>query len=313
MIGNSLYQGLINSLRFSAMYVALLFCHACTGVETQVQSVSHALSAGELLVQGFSDQEPWQQGSLIKGKTLPGSQVEFLGNDVYVSEQGEFVLGLGRDAPSKVDVVVTDAAGVKHSHVFDVVQRQYNIQRVEGVEEKFVTPSAKDQQRIDRDNALISEARRLREARADYASGFVWPLLGPISGVYGSQRFFNGEGRQPHYGVDVVAPVGTLVQAPAAGKVIFTRDMYYSGWTLVIDHGQGLSSSFLHLSKILVKVGDTVKQGDPIAEVGATGRVTGAHLDWRMNWLDQRIDPQLLVPPMPVAEPAPITIPSATE
>lgn len=298
--------------------MALLFCHACTGVEAQQRSEKQTLSPGALVFQGFSSQELWQQGALVKGRVLPGSHIHFLDNDVYVNEEGEFLLGLGRDAPAKVELAVTDAAGTKYIHTFNVTQRQYNIQRVDGVEEKYVSPSAADQARIDEDNALISKARRLRDPRADYAGGFVWPLLGPISGVYGSQRFYNGEGRQPHYGVDIVGPVGALVQAPAPGKVIFARDMYYSGWTLVIDHGQGLSSSFLHLSNILVKVGDVVKQGDSIAEVGATGRVTGAHLDWRMNWLDQRIDPQLLVPAMPALAPhieeaiAP-KIPSATE
>jgi len=261
-------------------------------------NIKHTLSVDDLMVQGFSTQEAWQQGSLVKGRVLPGSHVKFLDNDVYVNDAGEFVLGMGRDAPANVEVLVTDAAGVLHRHAFTVAQRQYNIQRVEGVEPKYVTPSEADLKRIDLDNAMISSARRLRDTRADYANGFVWPLHGPISGVYGSQRFFNGEGRQPHYGVDIAGPVGALVQAPAAGKVTFARDMYYSGWTLVLDHGQGLSSSFLHLSSILVKVGDVVKQGDSIAEVGATGRVTGPHLDWRMNWQDQRIDPQLLLAPM---------------
>jgi len=321
MIGNSFYRSLRKPFRACGVCLAALFCHACTGTAIAEKNPAITVLIPEqqvsplLSVQGFSSQEPWQQGSLIRGKTLPGSQVMFLDNNVYVNEQGEFVLGLGRDAPAKVDVAITDPSGARHVHSFDVVQRQYNIQRVEGVEEKYVTPSEKDQKRIDLDNALISEARRLREPRADFAEGFIWPLLGAISGVYGSQRFFNGEGRQPHYGVDVVGPVGALVRAPAAGKVTFARDMYYSGWTLVIDHGQGLSSSFLHLSNILVKVGDSVKQGDSIAEVGATGRVTGAHLDWRMNWLDQRIDPQLLVPAMPTFDETPPSAkaPSATE
>jgi murein DD-endopeptidase MepM/ murein hydrolase activator NlpD len=307
MTGNFLYHKLASFLRYSVIILALLFCHACTSFGQ--------LSAGELIVEGFSTQEPWQQGSLVKARVLPGSQVNFLDNNVYVDENGECVLGLGRDAPAQVQVLVTDAAGKTYTHVFDVLQRQYDIQRVEGVEGKYVTPNEKDLARIDEDNALIGSARHLRDTRADYAGGFIWPLVGPISGVYGSQRFYNGEGRQPHYGVDVVAPVGALVQAPAAGKVTFARDMYYSGWTLVIDHGQGLSSSFLHLSNILVKVGDVVKQGDSIAEVGATGRVTGAHLDWRMNWLNQRIDPQLLVPVMPATEEeaTSLKIPSTTE
>jgi len=319
MIGNSFSQSLINIIRSGCVYIAILFCHACTGVEPSPPSVAPPmLSPDDLITEGLPTQDSslhplWQQGSLIKGRVLPGSHVEFLGNEVYVNAQGTFLLGLGRDAPAKVAVLVTDASGIKHRHEFDVVQRQYNIQRVEGVEPKYVTPSEKDLQRIELDNAMIGEARRLRDPRADFANGFIWPLTGPISGVYGSQRFYNGEGRQPHYGVDIVRPVGALVQSPAAGKVTFVRDMYYSGWTLVIDHGQGLSSSFLHLSNVLVKVGDIVKQGDSIAEVGATGRVTGAHLDWRMNWLDQRIDVQLLVPTMPVFDEDRGKTPAATD
>ena len=123
---------------------------------------------------------------------------------------------------------------------------------------------------------------------------------GRISGVYGSQRVLNGEPRRPHFGLDIAAPTGSPVKAPADGVITLAHpDMYYSGGTVILDHGQGLSSSFLHLSRILVAEGDEVSQGQVIAEVGATGRVTGAHLDWRMNWYDQRIDPQLLVGPMP--------------
>ena len=239
----------------------------------------------------------WMQGALLHGKVAPGSQVEFLGNNVYVNPQGEFILGLGREAPKQVEVIVTDPKQQKHTHAFAVTQREYHIQRVDGVDEKFVTPDEAEQKRIDEDNHAIAEARRVRDTRADFAQGFTWPVHGPISGVYGSQRIFNGVPKQPHYGLDIAAPTGTPVHAPAGGKVTLVRDTFYSGWTLILDHGQGLSSGFLHMSKVLVKVGDTVKQGDVIGEVGATGRVTAAHLDWRMNWLDQRLDVQLLLPP----------------
>ena len=128
---------------------------------------------------------------------------------------------------------------------------------------------------------------------------FIWPTIGPISGVYGSQRILNGKPKWPHYGVDIAVPTGTEVRAPAGGVVTLAHpDMFYSGGTLIVDHGHGLSSAFLHLSKLRVKTGDKVKQGDVIAEVGATGRATGAHLDWRMNLFNRRIDPQLLVSPM---------------
>lgn len=240
----------------------------------------------------------WIQGALLKGLTVPGTKVRFLDNDVYVNEQGEFILGLGRDTPSPVEVSALFVGEVEpRRYIYEVIQRTYEIQRVDGVEQKYVEPSAKDLRRIEQDNIALGNARRLREARADFAEGFIWPLEGPVTGVYGSQRIFNGVPKQPHFGMDIAAPTGTLVKAPAGGKVTLARDLYYSGWTLLIDHGQGLSSAFLHLNQVLVKEGDLVKQGDTIAEVGATGRVTGAHLDWRMNWLDQRLDVQLLLPP----------------
>jgi len=158
-----------------------------------------------------------------------------------------------------------------------------------------------DYQRIRRDSAAVKQARERDDPRADFLSGWIWPVEGPISGVYGSQRVLNGKPRRPHFGVDIAMPVGTLVKAPADGLVTLAHpDMFYSGATLIIDHGHKLSSTFLHLSRILVEVGDRVRQGEVIAEVGKSGRVTGAHLDWRMNLRQARIDPQLLAGPMPV-------------
>ena len=145
----------------------------------------------------------------------------------------------------------------------------------------------------------------------DALAGFQWPAIGPISGVYGSQRIYNGTPRSPHYGVDVAVPTGTPVLAPSSGVVTLAEpDLFYSGGTIILDHGFRLSSSFLHLSKVHVAVGQEVKQGELIGEVGATGRATGPHLDWRMSWRNQRIDPQLLAPPMPAQVPA--SSPSST-
>ena len=142
----------------------------------------------------------------------------------------------------------------------------------------------------------------MRRRPTIFLAGFIWPLQGPITGVYGSQRILNGEPRRPHFGVDVAAPTGTPVVAPADAIVTLVHpDMYFSGGTLIMDHGHGLSSTFIHLHKVLVEEGQVVKQGDVVAEVGATGRVTGPHLDWRMNLFTVRIDPELLVPPMPQA------------
>jgi len=174
--------------------------------------------------------------------------------------------------------------------------REYAIERIDGLPENKVNPNKEALARIIQESENISKARSLDDDRMDFKSSFIWPVLGPISGVYGSQRVLNGQARRPHFGVDIAAPTGTPVQAPAAGMVTYVNDnMYYSGGTLVVDHGHHLSSSFLHLEEILVKVGDRVEQGQKIALVGSTGRVTGAHLDWRMNWHQQRLDPALLM------------------
>ncbi|MEW8496955.1 MAG: M23 family metallopeptidase, partial [Candidatus Thiodiazotropha taylori] len=219
------------------------------------------------------------------------------------SRTGEFLVGFDRDAPLEYKLVVSRDGQPRQSRQFTIKAREYQIQRIDGLPPSKVSPPKRDWARIKKDVALVKQARKLNEDRTDFLNGFIWPSKGVISGVFGSQRILNGEPRRPHYGVDVAAPVGTLVVAPAAGVVTLAHpDMFYSGGTLIIDHGLQLSSSFLHLNKILVKEGQVVKQGDPIAEIGATGRVTGPHLDWRMNLRAARIDPQLLVPPMPEQE-----------
>ena len=166
--------------------------------------------------------------------------------------------------------------------------------------EKFPDPEQIARSR--RDVQRVVAARARLDDRSDFQTSFIWPVVGPISGVFGSQRVYNGVPKRPHYGVDIARETGAKIVAPAAGIITMAEDLYYSGLTIILDHGQGLSSSFLHLSQMTVDVGDTVEQGDVIGEVGATGRVTGPHLDWRMNWTggkgNIRVDPALLVPPM---------------
>lgn len=240
------------------------------------------------------------QGGLILGKTDPGVRVKLDDLDIRVSKAGDFLVGFGRDHPpeSRLQLIYPD--GTEKHQTLKVAKREYNIQRIDNLPKRKVTPNKRDLQRIRKESALVREARRRDDpSRTDYLSGWQWPVKGPISGVYGSQRILNGQPRRPHYGVDVAVPTGTLVRAPADGIVTLAHpDMFFSGGTLIVDHGQRLSSSFLHLSEILVSVGQQVRQGDPIARVGATGRVTGAHLDWRINFHHLRLDPQLLVPAM---------------
>ena len=243
---------------------------------------------------------PLVQGGVVIGRVAPGTPVSLDGRRVRVSGDGVFVIGFDRDSP----VSHTLVAGPE-TRTLAIKAREYDIQKVTGIPQRIMEPTKADLERIAREQALIDRARATDDARPDFAAGFRWPITGRISGVYGSQRYYNGVPSRPHYGVDVAAPVGATVRAPAPGLVTLAEpDLFYSGGTVIIDHGHRLSSSFLHLSKVLVKVGQRVEAGDVIAQVGSTGRATGPHLDWRMAWKDARVDPQLLVGPMrPAATP----------
>lgn len=242
----------------------------------------------------------WQQGGVIIGKVSSGTQVEYRAKKLQLSPAGEFVIGLGRDAGEQATLVTINSAGVRTEHRFGVKRRTYRIQRVTGVPQRTVDPDPAQVERAKREAKMAADARKGNLPLTFFAQKFEWPLIGPVTGVYGSQRFYNGVAGSPHYGVDIAKPVGALVKAPAGGVVTLVHpDMFFSGGTLIIDHGHGLSSTFIHLNKILVKKGDDIVQGQDIAQVGKTGRATGPHLDWRINWFEERIDPQLLVEPMP--------------
>ncbi len=238
------------------------------------------------------------QGGLLFGKAPAGSQAWLDGEPVMISTDGRFLLGFGRDdrASRRLEVLLPD--GQRWSQTLTPAARSFQIQRIDGLPEAQVTPPPEVLERI-RDEALLTRrARERRDHRTDWTDGFIWPAQGRISGVYGSQRILNGEPRAPHWGIDIAAPVGTPVLAPAAGLVTLTHpDMYFSGGTILLDHGHGLVSAFLHLSTIEVETGERVEQGQLIGRVGATGRATGPHLDWRVNLGDTRIDPVLLLPP----------------
>lgn len=243
------------------------------------------------------------QGGLIFGTAEPGDRVFLEDQEIMISPAGEFVIGFGRDESGQRNLRIREANGNEQNLTLDIAARDYQIERVEGLPPKTVTPDPESAERIAQEGALVSSARKRRDQRTDYATGFIWPAQGRISGVYGSQRVLNGEPRRPHFGLDIAADTGSPVYAPAGGIVTLTHpDMYFSGGTLIIDHGQGLSSSFLHLSKILVEAGVTVKQGDLIAEIGSSGRASGPHLDWRMNWMNQRVDPQPLLDGKPMKD-----------
>lgn len=265
------------------------------------------LLAGMFLASGVAAACPQLEGELVQGGLVwgdvaAGSTVTLDGQQLDVLQDGTFFAGFGRDAAPTAELVVT---GVQPCvKTLQIASREYRISRVEGVPQKTVTPSPEHMERIQRERTLVGAAKGQRLQRPDLIqgalAGFEWPATGRISGVYGSQRVYNGTPKSPHYGVDVAVPTGTPVHAPSAGVITLAEaDLFYSGGTVILDHGYGLSSSFLHMSAVHVEVGQEIRTGDLIGEVGATGRATGPHLDWRMSWRSERVDPQLLVPPMP--------------
>jgi murein DD-endopeptidase MepM/ murein hydrolase activator NlpD len=244
----------------------------------------------------------FKQGGLVLGELAEGETVSYQGKILKLNDNRQFLLGFGRNQPPTAEIIVHHKSGDKKI-VLNVASRDYAVQKIEGVPQKTVTPSDQDLKRIKQDAALVKQARRLRRDNDDFTAGFTQPAQGVITGVYGSQRFYNGVPKSPHYGIDYAAPTGTAVIAPAAGVVSLVHgDMFYSGGTMILDHGHGLSSTFLHLSEILVETGQQVSAGMLIAKIGASGRATGPHLDWRMNWLDQRIDPQLVLETLPASK-----------
>ena len=239
-----------------------------------------------------------QQGGIVFGKSDPGAIVQLDGHDVRLSPDGDFLLAFARDAKGEHRLVVTGRDGSRDSRSLTVAARTFDIQRINGLPERQVTPNVDDLARIRSEAAEMKAARSAFGIEALYRSGFDWPAEGPISGVYGSQRILNGEPRAPHYGLDIAGPAGTPVRAAAAGTILFAHPgMYFNGRTLVIDHGLGLQSIYLHLSEISVSPGTRVEKGQLVGRIGATGRVTGAHLHWGLQVGDVYVDPLLVLPP----------------
>ncbi len=243
-----------------------------------------------------------EQGGLVRAKTAPGAAVTLDGRAVRVAPDGAFIFGFGRDAPAaaSLDIVLPD--GTRLHRDLAVAQRHYDIQRIDGLPQNQVTPDPLTLARIKREAALIGAARAADSNLGFFEQGFVWPAEGPISGVYGSQRILDGEPRAPHMGLDIAAPRDTPVLAAAAGTVTLAeRDLFFTGGTVIIDHGYGLATTYQHLDRVDVAAGQHVAAGAPIGLVGATGRVTGPHLHWALNWYEVRLDPALAIGPMPQA------------
>ena len=236
------------------------------------------------------------QGALVFGKVPPGSQVRYRERLLRATGYGTVALGVGRDETGPLKVDVTLPSGRVEPVSIAVTPRDWPVEHVNGVPPKTVNPPPEIAARIQREQALVTAARERDDERTDFALPFQWPVQGRISGRFGNARVYNGQPGAGHSGMDIAAPDGTPVKAPAGGVVTFASpDLYLTGGTVLLDHGHGVSSNFLHLSRIDVRVGDRIEPGQVIGAVGATGRATGPHLHWGMNWFDTRIDPLLVL------------------
>ena len=235
------------------------------------------------------------QGGLVIVRLSPGSQLVVAGKRVHVGGDGVAVFGAGRDERGPLAISIVEPDGQRRDTLIAITPRDWPIEYVNGVPPATVNPPPALAARIEREQAAVTAVRSRYDDREDFLSGFIWPVQGRISGRFGNQRVYNGDPKAPHSGMDIAVPQGTLVRAPAAGIVTFAQpDLYLTGGTIVLDHGFGLSSNFLHLSKLEVAVGQRVSQGQVIALSGMTGRVTGPHLHWGFNWFGVRLDPLLL-------------------
>lgn len=253
----------------------------------------------------FPDTVPgvsWIAGSAIEGGMVvarvgPGVSLTIDGDAVMQSDDGYALIGFHRDSDMPVRLRVNHADGESYLVTITATQRDYAIQRIDGLKQTHVTPPATLLDRIGADSAAVRMARSQSDAgvaAGDFLRGLDMPVEGQITGIYGSQRILNGEPRQPHYGIDIAAPRGTPVLAPAGGRITLVRDLYFSGWTVLMAHGLGLNSAFLHLDDVTVTEGQEVTRGAVIGTVGSTGRSTGPHLDWRLDWQGRRLDAALV-------------------
>jgi murein DD-endopeptidase MepM/ murein hydrolase activator NlpD len=237
------------------------------------------------------------QGALIRGRAAPGSKVSIDGKRLGLSSSGDFAFGFAYDRTASATLRITTPDGETETKTFEIAKRDYKIQRINGLPEGMVEPPASVLKRIARDNRLIGAARARDTDEDWFAEDFAWPVKGPVTGVFGSQRILNGVPKRPHFGTDIAAGEGVAIRAPAGAVVAMAeKDMYFTGGTMILDHGRGISTSYLHMSRLDAKVGDRVEKGDTIGAVGHTGRATGPHLCWRLNWFQERLDPALVVP-----------------
>lgn len=239
------------------------------------------------------------QGGMVILTADPASRLTLDGTPLMMTEDGKAVVGFHRDDTAAITIIETRDGHEVDRLTLTPKVRQYKEQRINGLPGKMVTPPDDVLARIKRDREVVRAARAHATESGAFARNFIWPVEGIITGVYGARRILNGEPRAPHYGIDIAAPKGTQVVAPQGGIIRMVEDLYFTGWTIILDHGHGVSSTFLHLDTTGVGLGENVTRGQVIGTVGSTGRSTGPHLDWRINVFGKRLDPALLVGPMP--------------
>jgi murein DD-endopeptidase MepM/ murein hydrolase activator NlpD len=235
------------------------------------------------------------QGALLVGRAVPGTRMSLDGRAVRVSPDGLFAFGFGRDHGPSAALAVTHPGGRAETRSLAVRRREWDVQAITGLPQAQVTPDEAALRRITAEREQLAAARAQDSAITAFAEPMAWPARGRISGVFGSQRVLNGQPRQPHYGLDVAGPVGTPVSAALAGRVTLSGDFFFFGQLLVIDHGHGVNTLYAHLSERLVAEGAEVARGQPVARMGATGRVTGPHLHFSLSWYLTWLDPQPLL------------------
>jgi murein DD-endopeptidase MepM/ murein hydrolase activator NlpD len=287
--------------KFSIMMAiwTVLFCTASMAVTTN----SAAREDSAILLKLVSGKAV--QGGMLVFQTKAGTKINLDGLELPVSADGLFVLGFHRDDVTPQELRAIDASGKTAKLTLTPEMRDWEIQRIDNLPTNMVTPPEAVITRIKKDIKNVKAARAVISDFDDVLkNGFVWPVWGRISGIYGAQRILNGKPRQPHYGIDIAAPSGVAVRAAGAGRVTMAMDLYFTGGTVIIDHGFGLNSTYSHLKDMYVRPGDRVTRGGVIGSVGSTGRSTGPHLDWRINWRNKRLDPLLIAGPLRPALPA---------
>jgi len=234
------------------------------------------------------------QGSFIVGKTNPNDKIKIDKKQIRVSNEGYFAFGIDRDR--NFDIKILKISNMQSETIIKkVFKRKYKIQRIDGLPENKVTPPKEVYDRIKSENNEIGKARSINSELDFFKDKFIMPVEGIVTGVYGSQRILNGKPKWPHYGIDIAAQKGTKIKSAGSGIVTMSeKDLYYTGGTIIMDHGHGISTIYSHLEDIYVKINQEIKKGEIIGTVGSTGRSTGPHLDFRVNWFQTRLDPMTI-------------------